>query len=182
MNSIDALTAVTTNDPEIADRIRVLRNYGSRMKYMNEVKGFNSRLDPIQAAVLRVKLGFLDEWNNRRSEIANFYLKEIKDKDTILPKIIEIAEPVWHVFVIRNNNRDNIQDKLTNKGIGNIIHYPIPPHMQGCYTNLGYKKSSFPLAEKLAKEVISIPIGPQISHKDASTIIDAIGCQIYERE
>lgn len=166
--------AVTTNDPEIADRIRVLRNYGSRVKYVNEVKGFNSRLDPIQAAVLRVKLGYLDEWNNRRSEIANNYLKNIKDKNIILPQTINGSEPVWHVFVIRNKNRKQIEEKLNEKQIGHIIHYPIPPHMQDCYINLGYKSDSFPLAERLANEIVSLPIGPQFNNKSINIVIGAI--------
>lgn len=167
--------AVTTNDPEIAERIQVLRNYGSRVKYVNEVKGFNSRLDPIQAAVLRVKLAYLDEWNNRRNKIAISYLDNIKSNSLILPQVIDKSEPVWHVFVIRSKNREEIQEMLIKKNIGHIIHYPIPPHMQDCYKNSGYKSNSFPLAKILASEVISLPIGPQLTNESINIVIDAIG-------
>lgn len=154
--------AVTTNDPEIGDRIRVLRNYGSRVKYVNEVQGYNSRLDPIQAAVLRVKLGVLDAWNQRRKAIAVQYLEGLADCGLIMPYVPQWADPVWHLFVIRHSNREALIQRMSDAGIATMIHYPIPPHSQDAYASLGYKEGDFPLAASLAKEVLSLPIGPHI--------------------
>jgi len=152
--------AITTDNDEIADRIRVLRNYGSRVKYVNKVKGFNSRLDPLQAAVLRVKLRVIDEWNERRSKIAAEYLKLLADNSKVtLPYVPEWAEPVWHLFVVRHPERDTFQQQLTEAGIGTMIHYPIPPHMQEAYADGGFPVQSFPIAESLASSVISLPCG-----------------------
>lgn len=155
--------AVTTNDPEIADRIRVLRNYGSRVKYVNEVCGFNSRLDPIQAAVLRVKLECLDTWNERRKKVAANYLENLKDSKLVLPCVPEWAEPVWHLFVIRHTNRGELQQRLGEAGIGTLVHYPIPPHKQVAYESMGFGAEAFPLASRLASEVLSLPIGPHLA-------------------
>lgn len=156
--------AITTDNDDIADRIRVLRNYGSRFKYMNEVKGFNSRLDPVQTAVLRVKLKILDEWNERRSKIATEYLNLLADNSKItLPYVPKWAEPAWHLFVVRHPERDAFQQRLTEAGIGTMIHYPIPPHMQEAYTDTLFAESEFPLAEAIAKEVISLPMGPHLN-------------------
>jgi dTDP-4-amino-4,6-dideoxygalactose transaminase len=164
--------AVTTNNLELADRIRILRNYGSRLKYVNEIRGFNSRLDPIQAAVLRVKLRALDEWNTRRSLLAELYLKLLDDSDLILPKVPEWADPVWHLFVVQSSKRDNLIRRLRDSGVGTLIHYPIPPHRQKAfgYMNLG----SFPNAERLADEVLSLPIGPHLSKDDIEYICEII--------
>lgn len=163
--------AVTTNDPEIADRIRVLRNYGSRVKYVNEVRGFNSRLDPIQAAVLRVKLQHLDTWNERRQVIASFYQKNLNKTGLILPYVPEWAEPVWHLFVIRHARRDTLQQRLAEAGIATLIHYPIPPHKQGAYADHGFHPDEFPLASRMADEVLSLPIGPQLSKEQYSVVL-----------
>lgn len=152
--------AVTTNDPEIADRIRVLRNYGSRIKYVNEVRGYNSRLDPIQAAVLRVKLKHLDEWNNRRRHIASHYMSNIKVPSLVLPHVPEWAEPVWHLFVISHPERDTLAQKLKDGGIGTLIHYPIPPHRQKAYAAQFGGASTFPIAELLSSKILSFPISP----------------------
>lgn len=168
--------AVTTNDPHIADSIRVLRNYGSRVKYFNEVKGYNSRLDPIQAAVLRVKLQVLDDWNDRRKMIVAHYLRALGEphgegegnaitrNQLGLPFVPHWADPVWHLFVIRHPNRDHLQKQLSNAGVGTMIHYPIPPHRQSAYVNLGYCQGAFPIAEALATELLSLPIGPHLSN------------------
>lgn len=161
---------VTTNDPEISDRIRVLRNYGSRVKYVNEVKGFNSRLDPIQAAVLRVKLKVLDEWNGRRRTIAAHYLKDLAGTGIVLPHVPEWVDPVWHLFVVRHKKRDTLMQELTKANVGTLIHYPIPPHLQRAYASLGYKTGAFPLAEILAREVLSLPMGPQLPLASVPTI------------
>jgi len=162
--------AVTTNNPDLADKVRVLRNYGSREKYVNEVKGVNSRLDPLQAAILRVKLKYLDEWNTRRKDIAGEYMHHLRDTNCILPYVPQWADPVWHLFVIRTQLRTQVQEKMTEAGIGSLIHYPLPPHLQGAYKDLGYKPKAFPLAKTLAEEVLSLPIGPQMSQADAQQV------------
>lgn len=163
--------AVTTNDPELADRLRVLRNYGSRVKYVNEVQGYNSRLDTIQAAVLRVKLKHLDEWNARRSVLAIQYLKGLADSGFVLPHVPDWAECAWHLFVVRHPQRDALQQRLTEAGVGSLIHYPIPPHKQQAYAESAYGADSFPLASRMADEVLSLPMGPQLSSIDASIVV-----------
>jgi len=162
--------AVTTNDPEIADRIRVLRNYGSRVKYINELKGFNSRLDPIQAAVLSVKLKVLDEWNARRTAIATCYSEALRNLPLMLPIVPGWAEPVWHLYVVQHPKRDMLQKALDKVGITTLIHYPIPPHLQRAYISDGYKKGQFPSAERMAQNVLSLPIGPQLGVGAAKVI------------
>lgn len=166
--------AVTTNDAELAERIRVLRNYGSRVKYVNEVRGYNSRLDPLQAAVLRVKLKHLDDWNARRAALAQRYLAGLTDCGLTLPQVPEWAEPVWHLFVVRNRQRDALQQRLAEKGIGSLIHYPIPPHKQAAYAEAGFASAAFPLASRLADEVLSLPLGPQLGASEVDRVIDAI--------
>lgn len=166
--------AVTTNDPELADRIRVLRNYGSRIKYVNEVQGFNSRLDPIHAAVLRVKLKHLDSWNARRTTIARHYLQKLANSALLLPQVPIWAEPTWHLFVIRHTNRDRLQQFLTNNGVGSLIHYPIPPHKQQAYSELGWKETAYPLASQLASEVLSLPIGPHMTSQQADIVSETL--------
>lgn len=166
--------AVTTSDPEIADRIRVLRNYGSRVKYVNEVKGFNSRLDPLQAAVLRVKLKHLDEWNARRQVIARRYLDGLTGSGLVLPHVPEWADPVWHLFVVRHPQRDVLAKRLNEAGVGTLIHYPIPPHRQAAYAEAGFAPDAFPLAAKIAEEVLSLPMGPQISTTHAAAASEEI--------
>lgn len=163
--------AITTNDPEIADRINVLRNYGSRVKYVNEVRGFNSRLDPLQAAALRVKLTVLDEWNARRTAIANRYHNELVNTDLLLPFIPEWAEPAWHLYVIQHPQRDALQKQLSKAGIGSLIHYPIPPHLQAAYCELGFGKGDFPLSENIHQNILSLPIGPQLNIAGVDKVI-----------
>lgn len=163
--------AVVTDDPKIADKVRVLRNYGSRLKYYNEEKGYNSRLDELQAAFLRVKLRKLEEWNNRRKRIAGYYLQALKElDDLILPDVPEWAEPAWHLFVIRHTERMRLQELLSAAGIGTLIHYPLPPHLQNAYAELGYRPGNFPIAEKMAEEVLSLPMGPHTSDADAQYV------------
>ncbi len=155
--------AVTTNDPEIADRIHVLRNYGSRVKYVNEVQGYNSRLDPLQAAILRVKLSYLDEWNSRRAVIADFYQKHLADCGLTLPYVPDWADPAWHLYVVQHPRRDAAHKALTDAGVGTLIHYPIPPHRQQAYAQAGWGIGAFPLAERMAEHVLSLPIGPHLA-------------------
>jgi dTDP-4-amino-4,6-dideoxygalactose transaminase len=166
--------AVTTNDAQLAERIRVLRNYGSRVKYVNEVRGFNSRLDPIQAAVLSVKLRHLDEWNARRCVIADRYLRALRDLDLTLPVVPDWAEPAWHLFVVRSAHRESLQRSLAAANVGSLIHYPIPPHMQAAYADSGFDPDGFPIASRIASEVLSLPMGPHLSEQDASTVLTAL--------
>jgi dTDP-4-amino-4,6-dideoxygalactose transaminase len=164
--------AVTTNDPALAERIRVLRNYGSHLKYHNEVVGFNSRLDELQAALLRVKLAKLDAWNERRKQVAKRYLQTLsKHKRLVLPFVPDWAEPVWHLFIIRHEQRDVLQKALAKAGIGTMIHYPIPPHLQPAYADLHLHVGDFPISEQLAKEVLSLPLSPHLPEIDVHTVI-----------
>jgi dTDP-4-amino-4,6-dideoxygalactose transaminase len=163
--------AVTTDDDKLADQIRTLRNYGSKKKYYNEVKGYNSRLDEMQAALLRVKLKKLNEWNARRAVVAQRYLSAMNgSNDLVLPFVPNGIGPVWHLFVVRHPRRDNFQQKLTEAGIGNLIHYPVPPHLSGAYADAGWKSGSFPLAESFADTVLSLPIGPHVPAEHASAV------------
>ena len=166
--------AVTTNDAQIADRLRVLRNYGSRVKYVNEVAGYNSRLDPLQAAVLRVKLAHLDDWNARRTALAQVYLDGLRDTGLVLPHVPDWAQPAWHLFVVRHRQRDDLQRALTEAGIGSLIHYPIPPHKQQAYAETGYPADAFPVANRLAEEVLSLPMGPQMGVGEVDTVVAAL--------
>ena len=166
--------AVTTNDAQIADRMRALRNYGSRVKYVNEVAGYNSRLDPLQAAVLRVKLVHLDDWNARRTVLAQAYLHSLRDTGLVLPHVPDWAQPAWHLFVVRHRQRDNLQRALSEAGIGSLIHYPIPPHKQQAYAEAGYPADAFPLASQLADEVLSLPMGPQMGVGEVEEVVAAL--------
>lgn len=165
--------AVTTNDAELARKIRVLVNYGSQVKYKNEVKGFNCRLDELQAALLRVKLPYLDAENSRRTQIAERYQRELGGLGLTLPQVGADQASVWHLFVIRAAQRDVLQASLASQGISTMIHYPIPPHRQEAYADLNYKEGDFPLAEQIHREVLSLPIGPTMSDEDVSAVIAA---------
>ena len=167
--------AVTTNDTELANRVSLLRNYGSKKRYYNEVIGTNSRLDAIQAAFLRVKLRHLDEWNARRRAIAELYLQQLSSASKIvLPAVPSWAEPIWHLFVIRLPSRDAVRVSLQTAKIETLIHYPIPPHMSSAYRHLEYSEDSLPIAAMLAKEVLSLPIGPHLDVRDAQSVAEII--------
>lgn len=167
--------AVVTDDADLADRVRVLRNYGSRSKYYNEVKGFNSRLDELQAAVLRVKLTRLDDWNTRRQRIADLYSQALSRSGSIgLPHVPEWADPAWHLFVVRHSARDRLQEHLTAAGIGTLIHYPCAPHLQTAYAELGYGSGAFPIAEQMADDVLSLPMGPHVTESQAVYVTETI--------
>ena len=164
--------AVTTNDATVADRVRALRNYGSKKKYYNNVKGFNSRLDELQAAFLRVKLKKLDEWNGRRRSVAARYSAAFRQTSNLTAlDVPEWAEPVWHLFVVRTLKRDALQKKLAEAGIGTLIHYPVPPHLSGAYANANWPRGTFPIAENLADSVLSLPIGPHLSAEQADYVV-----------
>jgi|SRR6185312_14711883 len=164
--------AVTTNDEQLADIIRALGNYGSRKKYVNSYQGLNSRLDEIQAAVLNIKLKHLDSDNQRRREIAKYYRDSIANAEIMLPDCQVSESHVWHLFVIRHFKRDALQTYLTDNGIQTLIHYPIPPHKQMAYR--GWNNLSFPITEKIHKEVLSIPISPVMSSIEVDKVIDKI--------
>ena len=163
--------AVTTNDESLAKRIRLLCNYGAREKYLNEVRGFNSRLDPIQAAILQVKLKYLDEWNARRRTVAERYLTALSDSGLILPRVSSDSEPAWHLFVVRHHARDRIVRQLAESGIDCLIHYPVPPHLQQAYLSLGYE---LPIAAQLSSEVMSLPIGPHITPAQIEMVVEGV--------
>lgn len=165
--------AVTTNDALLATTIRAIANYGSNQKYVNIYKGLNSRLDEIQAAVLDVKLAHIDAENEIRRQIANRYAAEISNPKISLPEIPENQlEHVWHVFVVRCQNRDALQQYLTDNGIQTIIHYPIPPHHQKAYAELN--NFSFPIAEKMHNEVLSLPISPVMTVEEVNFVINIL--------
>lgn len=171
---------VVTNDDDIADKVRMLRNYGSKVKYHNEVIGYNSRLDELQAAFLRVKLGKLDAWNKRRKVIAYHYIEALIDIEyIILPHVPPQIDPVWHLFVIRYPYREKLQKWLTSVGIGTLIHYPIPPHLSNAYHELGWKQGDFLIAERLASEVISLPIGPHMTDEQVEYVVQKI--RLYKK-
>ena len=166
--------AITTNDDALADKLRHLRNYGSKARYQHEYRGLNSRLGELQAAFLRVKLTRLAEWNARRVRLAARYLEKLRGiGDLTLPFVPDWAEPVWHLFVVRTARRDALQAHLASRGVGTQIHYPTPAHLTPAYRDAGWKRGDFPLAERLANEVLSLPIGP---HHGAEEIDYVCGC------
>ena len=166
--------AVTTNDPAIAESLRKLRNYGSSRRYFSDEKGVNSRLDPLQAAVLAVKLKQLDDWNARRAAVAGRYLSAFADLPIGLPRVPDWARHAWHLFVITSPERDAVAGKLKAEGIETIIHYPVPPHLQAAYAELGLKPGAFPISERLAGQVLSLPVGPHITDEQVNRVIDAV--------
>ncbi|GGO20012.1 DegT/DnrJ/EryC1/StrS family aminotransferase [Deinococcus humi] len=165
--------AITTNDHQLAERLRLLRNYGSAVKYVHEIQGGNSRLDELQAAVLRVKLRHLDDWNRRRQQIAQRYLGELQDVGLGLPFVPDDIESVWHLFVVRSGDRDTLQARLAASKVQTLIHYPTPPHLQGAYRELCWERGRFPIAERIHDEVLSLPIGPQLGSNQVQAVIDA---------
>lgn len=166
--------AVTTNDADLAERVRVLRNYGSQVKYVNDVKGVNSRLDELQAAFLRIKLKSLDEWNRRRTRVAESYNRLLQGTILQLPSHSPDTDPAWHLYVVRTSRRDKLQKFLQKEGVGTLIHYPIPPHMQKAYLELGFGAGTFPHSERMAEESLSLPMGPHLSEDSVAIISDLI--------
>jgi dTDP-4-amino-4,6-dideoxygalactose transaminase len=164
--------AVTTNDEKLAEIIRTLGNYGSKAKYINQYKGQNSRLDELQAALLDVKLKYLDMDNKRRREIAARYIDEIKNPKIILPHVLSPEGHVWHLFVIRSGKRDNLQEYLAKNQIQTLVHYPVPPHKQNAYKE--WNKLSFPITEKIHSEVLSLPMNVALTDDEVSIIIKVL--------
>ena len=167
--------AISTNNEALANKIRSLSNYGSNKKYIHKFIGRNSRLDPIQAAILKVKLQFLDSWIDRRKNIASAYSSAFKDHpDITIPYVPDWAEPVWHLYVINSSHRDSLQSYLSKNGIETIIHYPIPPHLQDAYTETLPQSTSLPITEHLALNILSLPIGPHLTEKQSQYIIECL--------
>lgn len=167
--------AVTTDDSVLADRLRTLRNYGSKVKYVNLETGVNSRLDEMQAAILRAKLPTLDAFNERRRVLAARYLEKLRGIPGVeLPYVPQWAEPIWHLFTVRCDDRKRITDALDAARIGWLIHYPIPPHLQQAYRGLDMKQGDFPLAERIAQTTLSLPIGPHATTEQIDRVADVI--------
>jgi dTDP-4-amino-4,6-dideoxygalactose transaminase len=167
--------AITTNQERSAQSIRLLRNYGSEKKYYNQVIGYNSRLDELQAALLRLKLPFLSHWTKQRRQLAAAYLEGLKDvRDLILPPSNVEDEHVYHLFVVRTPRRDALATYLAEQGIGTMIHYPVPPHLQAAYHDLGYRKGAFPLAEQMADTCLSLPLYSGMHLERVGEVCEAI--------
>lgn len=167
--------AITTNDEKLEQRVKVIRNYGSQKKYFNQEKGLNSRLDELQAGLLSIKLKHLNFWNSQRIKIAELYTIGLKEnKNIILPILANNASSVYHLFVIRTEKRDELQKFLSEQGIGTLIHYPLPPHLQEAYTELNYKKGDFPIAETIANTCLSLPIYPGLDPEQINYICNKI--------
>ncbi|MFL0165532.1 DegT/DnrJ/EryC1/StrS family aminotransferase [Candidatus Clostridium helianthi] len=166
--------AILTNDKELAEKVRAIRNYGSKIKYYNEYKGVNSRLDEIQAGYLSIKLKSLDKWNSYRQKVAKVYLEKITNNKLILPNIDLETDSIWHVFALRTEFRDELVAYLNSHGISTVIHYPIPIHLQKAYKELGYKEGDFPLAESISKTVLSIPIWYGMTNEEINYVIDIL--------
>jgi dTDP-4-amino-4,6-dideoxygalactose transaminase len=173
LGAIGDAGAVTTDDAQLAASVRSLANYGSAAKYVHGQKGFNCRLDEIQAAILRVKLRVLDEWNGRRKAVASAYLEGLAGELT-LPFVADWAEPVWHLFVVRSRNRGVLQQHLAKSGVTTLIHYPTPPFAQGAYGEFRERADQWPIASALAAEVLSLPIGPHLSAAQIRQVIEAV--------
>jgi len=165
--------AVTTDDGELAERVRALRNYGSLRKHHHEVKGFNSRLDELQAALLRVKLGKLAEWNARRAAVAESYLRGIRNPRLVMPAIAAGAEPNWHLFVVRSRDRDRDLEALARAGVEAQVHYPVAPHEQPAYADLERRSPRLAIAEAIHREAMSLPIGPHLTGAQVQAVIAA---------
>ncbi len=171
--------AVTTNDAALARELRLLRSYGSTQRYQHDLQGYNSRLDEMQAAFLRAKLPHLDQWNERRREIADRYLAGLEGCGLILPVVLDECVPVWHLFVVRSRQRDPLQKFLASHGVETLIHYPTAPHLQLAYANRRWPRGTFPVAEQLQDEILSLPIYPQLSDEQVAWVIKI--CREFER-
>ncbi|MBW6466846.1 MAG: DegT/DnrJ/EryC1/StrS family aminotransferase [Brevefilum sp.] len=167
--------AVTTEDDALAEKVRSLRNYGSKKKYENEMLGFNSRLDELQAAFLSVKLPYLDKWNEHRRQIAEVYTDAFSQvPELTVPHTLDSASHVWHIYPLRCTDRDGLQAHLNRAGIGTLIHYPVPPHLSEAYATLGYKQGEFPVAEAIAQTELSLPISPVMTMDETEVVVGAV--------
>jgi len=165
---------LVTNDYNIADQARMLRNYGQKQKYVHQIVGFNRRLDTMQAAILRIKLKHLDSWNSARRNHARKYSEYLPAENIILPIEEKNANHVFHLYVIRSEERNDLQSYLKSKGINTGIHYPVPIHLQQAYDYLGYSKGDFPLSEKIAEQILSLPMFPELTEDQINYVINTI--------
>ena len=167
--------AITTNDGGLAEKLQTLRNYGSQQKYYNEVIGHNSRLDELQAAVLRVKLAHLPTWTEQRQQVAQLYNQHLAGiGKLLLPTVAEGATHVYHLYVVRTSQRDALQQYLTERGIGTLIHYPVPPHRQQAYAHLNIPVGTYPIAEELANTCLSLPMWPGMTQEHVEAVAAAV--------
>lgn len=166
--------AMVTRDENLAKRVRMLANHGRQEKYTHEIEGVNSRLDALQAAILRVKLQHLDRWNTARRTHAAQYMQLLRGTDVILPTVRSEADPVWHLFVIRVQDRDRLQPQLKQLGISTGVHYPLPLHLQPAYQHLGMRPGSLPVTERLAQEIVSLPLYPELTPQQVEEVADAV--------
>jgi len=178
LGAIGDAGGVTTNDRTLADRVRLLRNYGSRERYQHLVPGFNSRLDPIQAAALTVKLRHLDNWNDRRRQIAAQYHQGLAGLNLLLPRVLDACVPVWHLYCVRHPQRDALRATLAERGVETLIHYPVPPHLQPAYADQGFRKGQYPIAERMSEELISLPIDPLMRDMEVAMVVDAVKASV----
>lgn len=165
---------VVTNDAEIADRVQMLRNYGQRKKYYHSMRGYNRRLDTMQAAILGVKLPYLDDWNAARDARARQYTELLADTEIVTPAVMDFAQPVWHLYVVRVKQRDAFQAYLSERNIFTGIHYPVPIHLQEAYRDIGYPKGSFPITEAHMDEIVSLPMYPELSAEAVEYVSEVI--------
>lgn len=166
--------AVVSQDEELIERIRMLANHGRLEKYTHKMEGVNSRLDGMQAAILRVKLGHLDEWNESRRRLADYYMERLVFPDLILPVISESAQTVWHLFVVRAAERDRLQAQLKSEGVATGVHYPVPLHEQPAYEHMAILRGSLPITERVAKEVVSLPMYPELTEEHIDSVCSAL--------
>lgn len=166
--------AVVTGDNEVAERLRMLRNYGTREKYISEIIGYNSRLDEVQAAFLRFKLKALNQWNAKRRSIAKKYLNELDVETLQLPKVKDYANPNWHIFPIMCDFRDELSRGLERNGVQSIVHYPVPPYSQGAYSSLGLSERQFPISTRIARNILSIPMHPYMTEEETDYVIEMV--------
>lgn len=165
---------VVTNDGELAEKLRMFRNYGQREKYNHIFLAFNRRLDSIQAAILRVKLRRLDQWNENRRRVASIYDRILADSSVICPKVADYSEHVYHQYIIRAENRDTLREQLDKRGVATGLHYPVPIHLQPAYESLGYNEGDFPVSEKIAGEMVSLPVFPEMTEERANYVASQI--------
>ena len=166
--------AVVSQDEELIERIRMLANHGRLEKYTHKMEGVNSRLDGLQAAILRVKLRHLDEWNESRRRLADYYMERLTFPDLILPLVSESAQPVWHLFVVRSGERDRLQAQLKSEGVATGVHYPVPLHVQPAYEHMAIPHGTLPITERVAKEVVSLPMYPELTEDNIDSVCSAL--------